>query len=73
MLMSLYQAATCQTRPADSQLLYPVPAKADSDHEWSKFWRMFHEHLLFTIAQWRPIHYGKDTPLDVTTNLKSLR
>ena len=45
MLMSLYSAATCLTRPADSQLLDPVPAKADSDHEWSEFWRMFHEDL----------------------------
>ena len=66
MLMSLYPAATCLTRPADSQMLDPVPAKADSNHEWSTFWWMFHEDLLFTIAQWRPFHYG-------TTNLKSLR
>ena len=73
MLMSLYPAATCLTRPADSQMLDHVSAKADSNHEWSKFWRIFHEDLLFTIAQWRPFHYGEDTPLDGTTNIKSLR
>ena len=51
-------------------MLDPVPARADSVHEVSKFWRMCDEHLLFTIVQWRPIHHGKDTPLDVTTNVK---
>ena len=45
MSMSLYPAATCLTRPADSQMLDPAPAKADSDHELSKFWRMFCEDL----------------------------
>ena len=54
------------TRPADSQMLQPVPARAGSDHELSKFWRMFDENLLFTIEQWRPFHYGKYIPLDVT-------
>ena len=73
MLMSLYPAATCLTRPADSHMLDHVPAKADSLHEWSKCWLMFHEDLLFIIGQWRPFHYGKYTQLDVTTNLKSLR
>ena len=71
--MSLYPTATCLTRPADSQMLDSVPARADSDHEWSKFWRMFEEDFLFTTEQWRPFHNGKDTPLDVTTNVKSLR
>ena len=33
MLMSLYPAATCLTRSAASQMIDPVPAKADSDHE----------------------------------------
>ena len=70
--MSLYQTATCLTRPTDSQMLDTVPARADSDHELFKFWRMFDEDLLFTIEQWRPFHYGKDTPLDVITNVKSL-
>ena len=36
-LMSLYPTATCLTRPADIQMLDPVPARADSDHELSKF------------------------------------
>ena len=71
--MSLYPTATCLTRPADSQMFDPVPAKADSDHELFKCWRMFDEDLLFTSEQWRPFHYGKDTPLDVTTNVKPLR
>ena len=43
--MSLYPTATCLTRPADSQMLDPVPARADSDHELSKFWRMFDKDL----------------------------
>ena len=71
--MSLYPTATCLTRPAGSQLLDHVPARAESDHKLSKFWRMFDEDLLFSIEQWRPFHYGKDTPLDVTMNVKSLR
>ena len=43
--MSLYPTATCLTRPADSQMLDPVPARADSDNELSKFWRMFVKDL----------------------------
>ena len=53
-------------------MLDPVPARAGSDHEVSKFLRMFDEDLLFTIEQWRPFHHGKDTPLDVTMNVKSV-
>ena len=63
--MSLYPTATCLTRPADSHMLDPVPARADSDHELSKFCRMFDEDLFFAIKQWRPFHNGKDIPLDV--------
>ena len=59
MLMSLYPAATCLMRPADSQMLDPVPAKVDSDHEWFKFWRTYDEDSVITIEQWRPFHYGK--------------
>ena len=52
-LMSLYQTATCLTRPTDSQMLDPVPARADSNHELSKFWRMFDEDLYLS---WSFIH-----------------
>ena len=57
-------------------MLDTVPAKADSDHELSKFRRMFYEDLLitmFTIEHWRSFHYGKDIPLDIKTNVKTLR
>ena len=33
---------------------------------------MFDEDLLFTIEQWRPFHHGKDAPLEVTSNAKSV-
>ena len=69
---NVHATATCLTWPAASQMLDPVPAGADSDHELSTFWRMFDEDLLFPIEHWRPFHYGKDTPLDVTKNAKSL-
>ena len=36
---------------AASQLLDPVPARADSDHAWSTFWWVFDEDMLFTYLQ----------------------